>query len=138
MWIALTADHLLEALGAAELTALRTLQTVSGQKDPVPEVLVRTCGEVHGYIATRYPVGQPGTIPEELLSAAIAIGRWRLIGRLPVKILATDNRRQEYEDGIALLKDVAAGKFSLSPADNPSGEQPGPQGGGAWGGRKDF
>lgn len=137
-WTQLTPSHLLESLSAAEVTSLSTLQKAPGQVDPIPEILRRTASEVQGYVGTRYQVDQEGNVPDQLLSAAIAIARWRLLGRFPVRVLATDNRRQEYEDAVALLKDVAAGKFSLSEAENPASDQPGPQGSGAWGGQKDF
>lgn len=137
-WITVTEDHLLEALAALEVASLRDLQRAPGQADPVPEILTRTCAEVQGYVGTRYAVGQPGTVPDQLLSSTIAIARWRLLGRLPVKTLATDNRRKEYEDAIAQLRDVAAGRFALTVADDPGEEQPGPTGGAAWGGTKDF
>jgi phage gp36-like protein len=136
-WITLTPDHLLEALGVAEIAALSSQQTASGQADPVPEILARTCAEVQGYVATRHPVGQPGTVPDQLLTAAIALARWRLLCRLPVKALATEGRRQEYLDAVRQLEAVAAGKFRLSVPEDPAEEQPG-QAGGAWGGPKEF
>lgn len=134
-WIDLTPAHIDEALSAAELDALRTIQLADGQADPVPEAIARTCTQVNGYVAAAagHPVGQAGTIPEELLSSAIAIARWRVIGRLPVKLFATESRRKEYEDAIAELKDVAAGKFAISFPADPAEEQPRPPAEGAWG-----
>jgi phage gp36-like protein len=132
-WILLTEAHLLSALAAIELSSLRTLQLAEDQEDPLPEVLSRATGEVQGYVGTRYQVGQPGTVPEQLLNSAIAIARWRLIGRLPAKALATENRRQEYEDAMAQLRDVAAGKFALDVAAEPAAEQPRPIATGRWG-----
>ena len=137
-WITLTTDHIAESLAGPELSALRTLQLSAGQVDPLPEIIARTCSEVQGYVATHYPVGQAGTIPDQLLSSSIAIARWRLLGRLPAKVFATESRRQEYEDAIAQLKDVAAGKFKLSVPTDQATDQPGPTAGGAWGGTKDF
>ncbi len=139
-WIPLTAAHINESLAAPELQALRTLQLVPDQADPVPEAIERTTFEVRGYVAAYHgtAVGQPGTIPEELLSAAIAIARWRLIGRFPVKTMASDNRRKEYEDAIAQLRDVAAGKFAISVAADPAEEQPRPAAEGAWGSQPKF
>lgn len=134
-WIALTAAHIAESLAAAELQALRTLQLEAGQTEPVAEAIARTTYEVRGYVAAHQgqQVGDPGTIPEELLSAAIAIARWRVIGRLPVKVFATDSRRKEYEDAIAQLRDVAAGKFAVSVPADPAPEQPRPAREAAWG-----
>jgi phage gp36-like protein len=132
-WINLTEAHLLEALTARELDSLRTVQIADDQVDPVPEVLARAASEVQGYVGTRYAVGQAGTVPDQLLSSAIAIARWRLIGRLPTKIMATESRRQEYEDALTQLRDVAAGKFALSVATEPADDQPRPQATGSWG-----
>lgn len=135
MWIALDSTHLTQGLSGPEISALRTMQLDQGQTDPVPEVLLRTTYEVRGYIAANHgqTVGEVGKIPEELLSAAIAIARWRLLGRLPVKTFATESRRKEYEDAVALLRDVAAGKFAISVAIDPAEEQPRPPAQGAWG-----
>lgn len=132
-WILLTEAHLLEGLTAGELSALKTKQLAEGQADPVVDVLARCASEVQGYVGTRYAVGLAGTVPDQLLSAALAIARWRLIGRLPIRNLATDSRRQEYQDAIAQLRDVAAGKFALSVATTPAADQPRPQANGAWG-----
>lgn len=137
-WITLTVAHVSESLAGPELTALSTLQLAAGQTDPLPEVIERTCAEVQGYVGTRYQVGAAGTIPEQLLSSAIAVARWRLLGRLPVKVFATESRRQEYLDAVRQLEAVATGKFALSVPTTPATEQPGQSGGAAWGGTKDF
>jgi phage gp36-like protein len=134
-WIALTPAHLAESLTQAELDALRTVQVAPGQADPLPEAIARTCTQVNGYVAAAagHPVGQAGTIPEELLTTAISIARWRVLGRLPSARLATEVRRKEYEDAIAELRDVATGKFAISFPADPAEEQPRPQAEGAWG-----
>ena len=134
-WITLTPAHIDESLAAAELDALRSLQLTPGQEDPVPKAILRTCTQVNGYVAAQagHPVGQAGTIPEELLTSAISIVRWRVIGRLPVKLFATDSRRKEYEDALAELKDVAKGTFAISFPVDPAAEQPRPPASGEWG-----
>jgi len=137
-WITFTEDHILEALSAAEIDAVRKLQLAPGQEDPVTEAIKRTCGQIHGYVSTRYPIGAAGTIPEQLLTSAISIARWRVIGRLPVKLFATENRRLEYEDAVKELESIPTGKFKLSIPEDPAEEQPGQTGGGAWGGERDF
>jgi phage gp36-like protein len=132
-WIALTPDHVVQSLAETEASALRTLQLAAGATDPLPDVIAQTVAKVQGYVAVRYLVGQPGTVPEQLLATAIALARWALIGRLPIKALATDIRRAQYEDALAELRDVAAGKFKLSLPANPAADQPGAPAGGAWG-----
>lgn len=134
-WIALTSAHIAGSLTQAELDALRTVQVSPGQADPLSEAIARTCTEVNGYVAAQagHPVGQAGTIPEELLSSAIAIARWRLLTRLPNTRLATESRRLEYTDALAQLKDVAKGDFAISFPADPAEEQPRPPAEGAWG-----
>ena len=109
-----------------------------GAADPLAESVAQTVSRVQGYVAVRYAVGQPGLIPEQLLQGAIAIARWNLIGRLPARALATDIRKQQYDDAMTELKAVAEGKFKLSIADDLADDQPGGTGGGAYGGTKDF
>ena len=134
-WLTLTSAHVQASLAAAELTALRTTQLAVGQTDPLPEAITRTVGEVRGYVGAHAGgmVGQAGTIPEELLASAVAIARWRLLGRLPVKLMASEQRRQEYDDARALLRDVAAGKFAVSAPANPATDQPRLVAEGSWG-----
>lgn len=132
-WLALTAAHVQQSLSAPELSALQTLLLAPGQTDPLPEVISRTVCEVQGYVGSRYTVGQAGTVPEQLLSASIALARWHLLTRLPKASLATEARRTEYTDALALLRDVAAGKFAISEATDPATEQPRPQATGSWG-----
>jgi phage gp36-like protein len=137
-WISLDESHVTGSLSAAEATALRTLQLPQGAPDPLVESIEQTVSRVQGYVAVRHEIGQPGMIPDQLLQGAIAIARWNLIGRLPAKALATDIRKQQYEDAMKELEAVAAGKFKLSITDDPADDQPGQTGGGAWGGTKAF
>jgi len=137
-WLPLTSDHVVKSLAAAEASALRTLQLEAGATDPLPDVIAQTVAKVQGYVAVRYVVGQPGTIPDQLLATSIAIARWALIGRLPVKSLATEIRLGQYTDALAELKDVAVGKFKLSVAATPATDQPGASAGGAWGSATKF
>jgi len=139
-WIALTEEHVLEGLSTVDLDALRKIQQAPGALDPMPGILARTASEVQGYVATRYPVGQAGTVPDQLLSAAAAIARWRLLGSLPIRQLSTEHRKGEYDDAWSRLRDVSAGKFALDIPTSPATTQPGPAAGttAAWGSTKEF
>lgn len=139
-WIILTVDHVYQSLAEPELAALRELLLMPSQVDPLPEILDRTSQEVRGYVAAWHgqQVGQPGTVPNELLTSAISIARWRLIGRLPVKIFATEFRRKEYDDALHQLELVAAGKFLVSIPEDPDPEQPLPPAGGEYGSKPDI
>ena len=111
----------------------------TGSADPVAAALADTTAEVRGYIAARAGemVGEDGTLPSELKATALAIARWRLLTRLAAgraaTMLLTDARRRDYEDAIARLKDVAAGRFFVSPPTTPAATQPRPVAGGAFG-----
>lgn len=118
-WITLTEAHLGERLAAAELAALQSA-AVGAYGNTVPDVLASVVAEVRGRVAVRYPLGEAGTIPEELKAAALAIARWRILSRLPgMKSLQDDARRTEYVDGLSLLEAVANGKFLIVAPEDP-------------------
>ena len=118
----------------------------TGSADPVAAALADTTAEVRGYIAARAGemVGEDGTLPSELTATALAIARWRLLTRLTVddvealKLLAPraidPALRARLHDVLwVLVKDVAAGRFFVSPPTTPAATQPRPVAGGAFG-----
>lgn len=119
-WIVITEAAVRSTLAAAELSALRTVQLAAGQADPLAEIIARTVDEVRGYVAaySQNRLGADGTIPAELESAALALVRYRLATRLPIKTLLTDARKDEQRDALTLLRDVAGGRFAIVPPDD--------------------
>jgi phage gp36-like protein len=119
-WIVITEAAVRSTLAAAELSALRTVQLAAGQADPLAEIIERTVDEVRGYVAAhpQNRLGADGTIPAELESAALALVRYRLATRLPIKTLLTDARKDEQRDALTLLRDVAGGRFAIVPPDD--------------------
>jgi len=114
-WIELTESLLEDRLTADELSALKTV-SVSGSATPLADVVSGVTNEIRGYCsAGGYPRGAGATIPDELLEAAVAISRYRLIVRLPAqKMLMTEDRRTEKNDAIQMLRDlVATGKLGI-------------------------
>lgn len=114
-WGPLTADEIKTRMSGPELTALQTQALASGQADPLPDIISQVTDEVRGYIAaSSVPLGQAGELPPQVRAAAIAIVRWRLGGRLAAggveNLFQTEPRRKEYDDALALLRDVAAGR----------------------------
>ena len=144
MWITLQSSAVQGALTSTEATALSTYLLAEGASDPLTEVVARTCAEVRGYVAVRYgtAVGEAGTVPEELESAAISVARWRLLTRLAAgraaQVLLTEGRRKEYEDAVVLLRDVAAGKFAIAAPVTQNTEQARPPATGVFGSRTNF
>lgn len=120
-WTAISESAVRSTLAAAELSALRTVQLADGQADPLAEIIARTTEEVRGYVAAN-PVNRldddATTIPGELESAALALIRYRLATRLPIKTLLTDARKDEQRDALTLLRDVAAGRFAIIQPDD--------------------
>jgi phage gp36-like protein len=120
-WTALTADDIKTRMNEAELDQLQNSSLADGQADPLPDVLLQVTDEVRGYIAARSPLGPAGTLPPQVRGAAISIVRWRLAGRLSVggsgNLLQSETRRKEYEDALALLRDIAGGKFAVEVPD---------------------
>lgn len=117
MWVALTVDDLLRSVTDAERTALRTAATKGGQDDPVTEAIAHVTAEIRGYVGacSRNSLdADTTTIPEELRNAAIARLRFEAFTRLPVgRSLLTQDRVDASDRAVALLRDVAACKFSV-------------------------
>jgi hypothetical protein len=113
-WTTITVENVKTRLTGAELTALQSSALASGQSDPLPEICVQVVDEVRGYIAAGGFALETGTtVPSKLLGASLAIIRYRLATRLPVKSLLDDNRVKENEAAIRLLESVAARRFLI-------------------------
>jgi hypothetical protein len=132
MWNELTADAIKGRLTKPELTALLTAAKQAEQTEEglLADAISSVVSEVRGYVAAchRNQLGAEGTIPDELLSSALALLRRHLFTRLPnMKSLYDDIRQTETKDALERLRDTAACKFAIvqpvSPA--PSAEQAG-------------
>ena len=116
-WQTLTTENVKTRLTGSELTALQTSALADGQADPLPEIITTVVDEVRGYIsAGGYTLETGTTVPSKLVSATLAIIRYRLATRLPVKSLLDENRVREYQDAVKLLERVADGKFAIEEA----------------------
>jgi phage gp36-like protein len=119
-WLSLAPSDLSATLLAQEVAAMSSYAMAPGAADPVAAALTDTIEEVRGYVEARANgiVGDPGTLPSELKATALAIARWRLLTRVAAgraaTMLLTDARRRDFEDAIARLKDVAAGRFFVA------------------------
>lgn len=121
-WNTLTEAKFLEHLTGPELTAIKTAALATAQTEPLTAMLAKVVQEVRGYVAANgtNSLGEGVTIPDELESAALAIARYRALNRLPIRSLLTETRITEYKDALTLLRDVAAGKFSVEQPATPS------------------
>ncbi|MEM0964793.1 MAG: phage protein Gp36 family protein [Verrucomicrobiota bacterium] len=123
-WISITEDDIERRLTGGEFTAVREAALSDGQPDPLPEEIKSAVRRVRGSVAAcdRNKVGPDGTIPDELEDAFLAILRYKLLTRLPDVGLISDDRRREYDDAIALLKDTARCDFAVEQPLNPEAE----------------
>jgi phage gp36-like protein len=126
-WTILTEADVRTRLTGPELNALKTAALASGQSDPLPEIVSQVVDEVRGYVAVRFALSAGSTVPSKLVSASLAIIRYRLATRLPVKGLLTDERKEENQDAIRLLRRVADGPFAIEEAATKSEEHIGVQ-----------
>jgi len=121
-WVTLTEDHIRSRLAAAELTSLKSVETVAGQ-DVLADLIGQVTDEVRGYVeaCSVNSLGADGTIPERLLVAAGNLVRYRLLNRLPLNAPALlEERRSEYRDAVQVLRDVAGCRFRVDDADPTS------------------
>ena len=149
MWIAITEPSFKGgvALTAPELNLARTTLLPSGVTDRLTDAIANVTNEVRGYCSSPKarragapPLGPEGTIPDELLTAAISRITYELCRALPGKVMLTDQRTTANENALALLERVADGAFGIAPPETeaPAAEQPAPAGRGRWGSATQF
>lgn len=107
-WTTITSAHVEPRLSDEELTALRRNYESTGKPDPLAGIITQVTNRIRRAVAKGgCPLSATVTeIPDELLDSAIAIIRYRLCSSMPGGIL-NDDRRKEYDNAEAELKDVA-------------------------------
>jgi hypothetical protein len=132
-WITITDAAILGKSAGAEVDAARSAALAIGQTDPVPGLVEQIVREVRGYVAAckDNKLGPAGTIPDELLGAALNRLRFECATRLPGGALLDEDRRAANRDAIAMLRDAGACRIVLEQPDTPSTEilasQPSPR-----------
>jgi len=114
-WISITTSEVQTRLTGPELSAVQQIALAPGQTNPLPELIGQVVDEIRGYIAAHAAnkLGAGSTIPQKLLGAALAMIRYRLATRLPVRSLLTQERTDENREAIRLLERVADGRFKI-------------------------
>lgn len=118
-WITLTEDHVTgsAALTKPELAIARTLLLPDGVTDTLSDVMTSVTREVRGYVAAHKPnpLGEAGTIPDELERAALSRIVCELATRIPGKLLLTEQRASANDAAVKLLEQTARGLFAIVP-----------------------
>ncbi len=119
-WIDIQLEDILNRLTGPEVAAIQTKALATNQTDPIPEIIQSVSEEVRGYVANcprNIPLGNGITIPSKLRDAAISLIIVRAAGRLPTKLLLTDERVRQNAEAITLLTRVADCKFAIDRPD---------------------
>jgi hypothetical protein len=124
MWITPTAATIQDSLSGPEFIALKSAARGAGQN---PDTLVNDClsrsiKQIIGYVSVKNIVGTAGDIPDELTASLGAVWRFEFINRLGLEKLLTVSRKTAYDNAILQLRDVAAGRFTITPPTTPAPE----------------
>lgn len=125
-WISITEAAVQTRLSKPELSALQTVALADFQDDPLPEVIAQVVSEIRGYVSAcaRNKLGPDGTVPDELLSAAVNRIRFELATRLPAPGLLTEARKEANSAAVRLLERVAGCAFAIVQPESPADDQP--------------
>lgn len=126
-WITITEDKVLTKLSGPEKAAMNSAALQAAQIAPLPEIIDEITKEIRGYVAAcpGNILGPLGTVPDELLGAAISRIRFEFATRLPVTSLLTEDRRTANSNAISLFQRVADCKFAIIDPVTPADEQAG-------------
>ena len=117
MWNPLaTADIQAEIL-PDEVTMLNTVQ---GGATILATILSTMTAEIQAQILVGgNQIGQPGTIPDQIRSDAIALIRWKWFCSLPKTDLQSDFRKAQYEEAVKRMEQIRQGKEKVEIPSQP-------------------
>lgn len=107
-------DYLIEAYGLTEIQQLSDRDR-SGDVDAsvLASAITRAEAQVDAYLGARYALPL-ASVPEVVKSLAGALAYYYLF-----RTRATERARQGYEDAVAQLRDISAGKMRVDGAEQP-------------------
>jgi phage gp36-like protein len=110
----LTVEDMVTAFGEEEMLQIagegpRDMRGLDRAK--IEESLQHASGLVVGYVRDRWPAAVDGT--PMLKGFAADIARWRLRGRGGQQSAMNETVQKRYDEAVARLKDIAAGKLTL-------------------------
>ncbi len=120
MWRAITEADVVKQISGTELDALREVVLADGQSDPVQPSIDDVTAEVRGYVAAADVDldSDPATVPDRLIGSAVAKIIITIMTRAGGTMIDPDGARAKAADKAdTLLRNVAAGKFSISDPD---------------------
>jgi phage gp36-like protein len=113
----LTVADMVTAFGEEEMLQIagegpRDMRALDTAK--IEEAILHASGLVIGYVRDRWPAAVDGT--PMLKGFAADIARWRLRGRGGQQSAMNETVQKRYDEAVARLKDIAAGRLTLDVA----------------------
>jgi len=97
-------------LSGDDIRLLDTERTIMADVTPLQDLdtcVQSACDIVRGYVAGGGNTIEATGVPPECVEDAVTIGRYIYLAQDPTGTLLTDNRKKEYDDAIAHLRDIA-------------------------------
>lgn len=123
-WVPLTAVDILNSLSVKEQGLFQDAQSQQNLANITVGVIGLVRGKVNAAKRNQGHLGPEGTIPDELMLAALAIGRFKLISQYPENQLMAPDREQDRIDAYAQLEQVANGELVVVRGDDVGGQTP--------------
>jgi hypothetical protein len=107
-WNTLATTDITAEILPDEVTLLNTIQ---GSSSVLSAILASVTAEIlAGILVGGNQIGQPGTVPDQIRSDAIALARWKWFCSLPKTDLQSDFRRAQYDEAVKRMEKIRAGK----------------------------
>jgi hypothetical protein len=117
-WRAITESDLLTQISGTELEALRGVVLADGQIDPVQPCIDAITSKVRGFVAGNINNdldADAAKIPDRLIDSAVSLIIIQIMTRAGGTMIDPNGARKAAADEASrLLRDVAAGKFSIT------------------------
>jgi hypothetical protein len=107
-WNTLATTDITAEILPDEVTLLNTIQ---GSSSILSAILTSVTAEIlAGILVGGNQIGQPGTVPDQIRSDAIALLRWKWFCSLPKTDLQSDFRRAQYDEAVKRMEKIRDGK----------------------------
>jgi hypothetical protein len=107
-WNTLATTDITAEILPDEVTMLNTIQ---GSSSILSTILSTVTAEILAQILVGgNQIGQPGTVPDQIRSDAIALVRWKWFCSLPKTDLQSEFRRAQYDDAVKRLAKIREGE----------------------------
>ncbi|HEY3861644.1 MAG TPA: hypothetical protein VGO59_07140 [Verrucomicrobiae bacterium] len=107
-WNTLAAADVLAEILPDEAAMLNTIQ---GSAPVLSTILSTVTAEIQaGILVGGNQIGQPGTVPDQIRSDAIAMARWKWFCSLPKTDLQSDFRRAQHDEAVKRMEKIRAGR----------------------------